>query len=328
MLISRKSNSGFTLVELLVVIAIIGILMGLVFPAVQTVRSSARKTSCSNNIRQLTLATKAFESNRERLPACDQGNGGSFVISLLSELEQEYLFDTLNEPLTSGDKAFTNPVWLDRLKFMSGTKIPTLICPAALSDETSDVVAHGADAAFTNHYLGSSGPAGTASYSDKVGTYNYTYDVLTKSGSEPARGTVSLEGLFAPDKNGRFSPSKTLSSADVRDGSSFTVLFGEVSKTGVTLGVRGGWAFGASYESSGFPRLIYSAKTVDDASVINARDLTLVESNEIPFSSNHSGGTHTAMLDGSIRFISSDIDHSVFKTLFSANKTEKPVEID
>jgi len=326
---NKKSSDGFTLVELLVVIAIIGILMGLVFPAVQTVRSSARRASCMNNLRQLALATKAFESTRERLPACDLGNGASFVTSLLSELEQEYILEELNADLPSGAEEFTNPVWIERLKFLSGTRIPTLICPAAISDEKSDVVAHGGNAAFTNHYLGSCGPAGTASYSDQVGTYTYTYDVFrTKGGSEPARGSISLEGIFAPADDGSFSLAESLTSTDIRDGSSNTILYGEVSKTSVTNGVRGGWAFGVSYESDMSPRLIYAAKTVGDFSQINNDDLTRVEANEIPFSSNHSNGVQLAMLDGSVRFLNQDVDHSIFKTLFSANKIEKPVEID
>jgi prepilin-type N-terminal cleavage/methylation domain-containing protein/prepilin-type processing-associated H-X9-DG protein len=75
-------KSGFTLVELLVVIAIIGVLAGLLMPAVQQVRESARRTECINNLRQIGLACHSFESARKKFPtaggSADDFWGGSF----------------------------------------------------------------------------------------------------------------------------------------------------------------------------------------------------------------------------------------------------------
>ncbi len=65
----NRSNRGFTLVELLVVVAIIGILIGMLLPAVQSVREAARRTSCMNNLRQLSLAILNYESAHQQYPS-------------------------------------------------------------------------------------------------------------------------------------------------------------------------------------------------------------------------------------------------------------------
>ena len=65
---TRSNRSAFTLVELLVVIAIIGILVGLLLPAVQAAREAARRTQCTNNVKNLALATINFEDSQKQYP--------------------------------------------------------------------------------------------------------------------------------------------------------------------------------------------------------------------------------------------------------------------
>lgn len=107
----HRSNRrpGFTLVELLVVIAIIGILVGLLLPAVQSARAAARRMQCSNNVKQIVLAAHNFESAYKSFPAWVQATGpmtggtgtrptffGSGHFALLPYIEQNNIFQLAN----------------------------------------------------------------------------------------------------------------------------------------------------------------------------------------------------------------------------------------
>jgi prepilin-type N-terminal cleavage/methylation domain-containing protein len=88
-----KRRRAFTLVEMLVVLALIGIVLGLLLPAVQAVREAANRTQCANNLHQIGIACLAYETDHKTLPPSHNINqGASWMVLILPYVEQDTLF--------------------------------------------------------------------------------------------------------------------------------------------------------------------------------------------------------------------------------------------
>ncbi|RMF91889.1 MAG: DUF1559 domain-containing protein [Planctomycetota bacterium] len=133
-----RRNSGFTLVELLVVIAIIGILIALLLPAVQAAREAARRSQCTNNLKQLGVALHNFHDTNKRFPAATHEQNfvnppnstsnayyerWSYACSLLPFMEQRALYDEFMQ----NHLGITRP-WNDNS--LTRARIDTLLCPS------------------------------------------------------------------------------------------------------------------------------------------------------------------------------------------------------
>jgi prepilin-type N-terminal cleavage/methylation domain-containing protein len=129
-------RNAFTLVELLVVIAIIGVLIGLLLPAVQSAREAARRMQCSNNLKQVVLASHNYQSAFRKFPASaildltvtSTGNNGSWGVHgrILPFLEQGSVYENVDLSLAWDDQSS-----------IDGLKIPAFACP---SDPGSDQI--------------------------------------------------------------------------------------------------------------------------------------------------------------------------------------------
>ncbi len=143
-----RNRNGFTLVELLVVIAIIGILVGLLLPAVQAAREAARRMQCSNNVKQMGLACHNYESTFKRFPARQGGTGYihtagqrlrlSGFCALAPFYEQTALWDQITTRNTNPwtNNAANDPQWR--------VSLPMLNCPSDAQNEGTDARGNGA----------------------------------------------------------------------------------------------------------------------------------------------------------------------------------------
>lgn len=133
---SRAVNrrSAFTLIELLVVIAIIGVLIGLLLPAVQKVREAANRLKCQNNLKQVGLALHNYESSQRRFPACGlypqaatASDAWSVHAHILPYIEQANLFLQVDFSLAANVQ---DPV--------TRQKIPIFVCPSEINSKMKE----------------------------------------------------------------------------------------------------------------------------------------------------------------------------------------------
>jgi prepilin-type N-terminal cleavage/methylation domain-containing protein/prepilin-type processing-associated H-X9-DG protein len=283
-------RKGFTLIELLVVIAIIAVLIGLLVPAVQKVREAANRMSCSNNLKQIALATHNYHDSQGRFPpGYRRANPIATVfVWLLPYYEQDNLnrqWDYFNFNNNLGNAASGRP---------AAQVLKMLVCP---SDKMPNPPIN-IEASTGRQY-------GLTTYGGNAGTRSY----------RDSAGLLLRDGVIVYGSSGNVNyPDLWIRMSDVTDGMSNTLLFGERSHfdqvyesptaaggCGGLLAGWGWWAFRAPGDvtlSSLVPinyKVLAPCNTAKADERINA------------FGSLHPGGANFAMADGSVRFLTDSL---------------------
>ncbi len=235
---ARRTRDGFTLVELLVVIAIIGVMVGLLLPAVQAAREAARRMACGNNIKQIGLGLHNYHAAYKKLPQYQGGSGGfpiassfdpivgvnanslSIFVGTLPFIEQQALWEQISSPLvdpiTSAPFPPMGPTPYKRLISHLATRyqpwlteIGTLRCP---SDPGSGLPAHA-----RNNYAACLGDSAMVNHAPLLPDFGpWQEDSIAASAAR-----VNCRGTFAARQ--------FLSFSDIRDGLANTIMVGEIN---------------------------------------------------------------------------------------------------
>jgi prepilin-type N-terminal cleavage/methylation domain-containing protein/prepilin-type processing-associated H-X9-DG protein len=343
----QDSRGGFTLIELLVVIAIIAVLIALLLPAVQQAREAARRTQCKNNMKQLGLALHNFHDTYLRFPpGCmpdlngaqtDPGQGlsagvaaswgSSWKVHILPYLDQAPIYSGWQFTGSSGYTNGTNMSTTTPL--VHNRTIPPYRCPSSSLPDKYPSSWNGAAIQMYTTYTGTSGAAANS------GTLNVNpFNQFSSGGA----GWVS--------GNGTLYPNSRTNMKDMTDGTTNVIVvheesdhqrdangvkitgsFGAITSQGPhgwTMGANGNANIPPTYMNGGDNRE-FNCSTVRWP--INSKGLANNCGNgvcdntgsNIPINSTHTGGAQVLMGDGSVRFLSQNIDLNTLLKLASAN---------
>jgi prepilin-type N-terminal cleavage/methylation domain-containing protein/prepilin-type processing-associated H-X9-DG protein len=338
MLAARTTRSAFTLVELLVVITIIGILVGMLLPAVNYAREAARQAQCKTNLKNLGIAVEAYNQQFSSLPYGTVANvtrsgetnwsvsspRGSALHALLPFLDLRTLYDLFNFA-----KGETDPIIPGTNYRTTKYRIPVLVCP---SDDFRGLKP--GDGYALHSYVASGGPVkvgvekhskGSGKDCDEAKKYNARLDELQrvlKNLGRPQMQRLDAPGPFAVHTiSGGIVTPTAVTHPMIRDGLSNTIMFGEVRPKCTQEVYWRGWAQtwnGCGLVSTLVP-INYDSCDPNTQFAGNACQSANNGSVALGFKSAHPGGAHFVLGDGHVAFLTESIDAQTFNLLGAIN---------
>ena len=299
----QRAQRGFTLVELLVVIAIIGVLVALLLPAVQAAREAARRSSCSNNLKQIGIALHNYHDTHLTFPfGWNTSMGNAWTSLILPQMEQGPLHATIRFMPNPDCNNSTWAVDNSPEEIACCTLISTLRCPsAAIPPQVSN---QGIPRRIPATYRG---VASSTATSDDPST--------ATNGRHLERN--DLEGIFFRNVGVRM--------AEITDGTSNTFMVGECYwDTFSQNGNQMDFWYIASPQITPTCSTEYSEHVGSTGVPYNARKdpTTTGYVKELSFASFHPGGAMFCFGDGSVRFVPYTINYPIYQGLGSRDKGE------
>lgn len=304
----RRKFRGFTLIELLVVIAIIAVLIALLLPAVQQAREAARRTSCKNNLKQYGLGLHNYHDTYGMFPIGGLSNWGTPNIGwqprILPYMDQAPLFNAMN--FSNGGAAYN--AQLPNGLYVRQNNVPYAKCP---SDPSTDLTRN--DWGFGS-YCGSLGSQQTPSPNSACQPWLTAGVNYENPGGAAGHGNSAdakdISGMF-----GRIGP--VIKIANVTDGTSTVIMVGEIMSN--CNDHSGSWW---DFNQAGNAHASTSVPLNDMTTCPNSKKITnaaCTANNNWNYSwgfrSAHVGGAHFVLVDGSVRFLSENIDYNTYQRL-------------
>jgi prepilin-type N-terminal cleavage/methylation domain-containing protein len=309
---SNFRRRAFTLVELLVVIAIIGILIAMLLPAIQSAREAARRNSCLNNLKQVSLAVLNYNDSRKSLPpGAHSCCWGTWIVEILPYMEEAALFAAYDQ--TNKFSADANYRYAGaRNTPVTKQRINTLLCPT--DDSALDSTLSGFGGITKHSYVVNGGNTGYT----PADTYNTNPPVNTLNGVTFGDAPFSNEG-------GTTIKVRYVKTAKISDGLSKTLMFAE-TVIGDDADTRGfsWWGYGAMFHTYLPPNatqpdvtqsISYCGNTANPLAAPCTGPYSATSPMTSATRSRHTGGIQASYCDGSARFISDDIELTTWRGL-------------